>query len=85
LLPILGCRENTINARGVMEWISIKDKFPTDLEECLVAFYVPENNGTLGYFYELSIYNCKIFHGWYPGQIIENVIYWMPIPKPPKE
>lgn len=63
-----------------MEWISVKDRFPKNNEECLVAFKYSPN-----YAYELATYisNFRKFICW--TGIRRDVTHWMPLPNPPKK
>lgn len=63
-----------------MEWISVKDRLPDNAGDVLCLF--------IGW--DDMIFHGVAFHeedGWYDsdGESVNNVIYWMPLPEPPKE
>lgn len=67
-----------------MEWISVKDKFPPDDENVIVAGFA-EGDDELTTFYNTATHSRS---GWRDeigrfGQ--ERVLFWMPLPTPPKE
>lgn len=61
------------------EWISVKEKMPSDLEYCLITAVREVGEG----------YYWAERGGWYltrtPSQDLrEHVTHWMPLPEPPE-
>ena len=66
------------------QWISVKDDFPCNHEEMIHSNYtdrvlVLSRNG-----YSEVAFMCLIEDAWEWNTLIK-VLYWMPIPEPPKE
>lgn len=63
-----------------MNWISVKDKLPTDYQKIIA--YGLEDINTCTYYYEHWIVNYEL-----EGDDIDlkDITHWMPIPNPPKE
>ena len=70
-----------------VKWISVKDKLPDEGERVLIYAPRTQNQYYVAMFYTLrgeikftmNIYG--ISYCWYA----EDVTYWMPLPKPPKD
>lgn len=61
-------------------WISVKEKLPTNYKEVLICY----KSCIYGVnFYDVGFYGNKWLNT--KGDIISDVIYWMPIPKLLKE
>lgn len=66
-----------------MKWISIKDKEP-DIDVHVLLFDADEK-ACVGYKSPYTGYNHHPMGDFATGAPLFNVLYWMPLPKPPKE
>ena len=67
------------------EWVSVHDMLPEDVKLVLV-FYTSYTLFGLSEGYGLSWYSPST--GWYQGELNGDnidVLYWQPMPEPPKE
>jgi len=55
-----------------VEWISIKDRLPTEMTACLVWAH-----GYASDYIEISVYQKNTF-------LVDNVTHWMLLPEPPR-
>lgn len=67
-------------------WISVKDDLPCNHEEMVQTDYtdrvlVLTSNGCP----EVEVANMCVIEGKWEWNTITTVLYWMPIPKPPKD
>ncbi len=75
-----------------MEWISIKNKLPTEQEDVLTYGVVSGKKAGKEYSpVYVGFYECGAFYSsydYYENNIyisLYNVTHWMPLPEPPKE
>ena len=77
-----------------MEWISVKDRLPSDSMPCFLSGVDRIfDDGQIGYFRTIGSLtegtdsaNNKISYwiDWGHESMIENVTHWMPLPEPPQ-
>jgi hypothetical protein len=67
-----------------MEWISVKDRLPTQMGDYPVLICRTRNNVL-----QATWYNDGITHGFYIGDYAfyerDTINYWMPLPEPPNQ
>jgi len=74
------------------KWTSVKDGFPSKTKQVEVVFYAKPFEWWTGIFtpkgifgYEENTFEYHQHYGDDKYHKVENVIFWMPLPEPPKE
>lgn len=67
-----------------MEWISVKDKMPKPISIVLIWTTISAEP-TLGYYVNDWLYFTPNGNFWIKEEPHIKVLYWMELPKPPKE
>jgi len=75
-----------------MEWISVKDKLPSNDKQVEVVFYKSPYEWFTGMYTPIGFCGEKSnTFSWHNHQVddnyivIESVTHWLPLPNPPKE
>ena len=63
-----------------MEWISIQDRLPDDMQEVIV--YSVDGGVESGVYYSEG---CFDYYDVSNRSILVNVTHWMPLPNPPQD
>lgn len=78
---------NRREGAGMTEWISVKDRLPTDERRVLAYYGFGKKDGSLGSMFMSSseYYAFDPAPHWQHVDIGLTVTHWMPLPDPPKE
>lgn len=73
------------NAQSANQWVSVKDRLPEPEKEVLVWYRYTWGAGFTAYRFGISRWYSNIKR-WYEGCLPKDieVLYWQPLPEPPK-
>jgi len=78
-----------MNQDEKMEWISVKDRLPEGVTQCIMNSYVKdairENVVICGAFISNRFYNLEDLNEYETPEPLEDdrITHWMPLPEPP--
>lgn len=74
------------DVQPVNRWISVEDRLPESRKEVLVWYRYTWGNGSTSYGFGISWWHSNAKQ-WRDGCLLKGVevLYWQPLPEPPKE